>query len=65
MMQSQNVLGIIRGKDVLNFIRSYQKVAPYHLAVLQIMTRKNDFLLIGAKAVTPKGSMNTANFQKI
>ena len=26
------------------------------------MTPKSDFLLIGAKTITPKGSMNTANF---
>ena len=28
------------------------------------MTPKSDFLLIGAGAITPKGSMNTSNFAK-
>ena len=28
------------------------------------MTLKSDFLLIGVGTVTPKGSMNTANFGK-
>ena len=29
------------------------------------MTRKSDFLLIGARKITPKESMNTTNFGKI
>ena len=53
------------GSDVSNFIGSDQKVAPYHLVVFQVMTPKSDFLLIGAGAITPKGSMNTANFGKM
>ena len=28
------------------------------------MTPKSDFLLIGVTTITPKGSMNTANFGK-
>ena len=39
-------------------------VAPYQLIVFQVMTPKSDFLLIGAGTITPKGSMNTANFGK-
>ena len=53
-----------RGSDVLNFIGSDQKVAPYNLVVFKVMTPKNDFLLIGAGTITPKGFMNTANLGK-
>ena len=28
------------------------------------MTSKSDFLLIGTETITPKGSMETANFEK-
>ena len=38
-------------------------VAPYQL-VFQVMASKSDFLLIGTWTITPKESMNTANFGK-
>ena len=60
MLQSANS----QGSDVSNFIGSDQKVAPYHLVVFKIMTPKSDFLLIGTGPITPKGSMDTANFGK-
>ena len=41
-----------------------QKVAPYQLVVSSVITLKSDFLLIEAGAITPKGSMNTANIGK-
>ena len=50
--------------DISNFIESDQKVAPYQLVVSWVMTPKNDFLLIGAGTIIPKGFMNTANFGK-
>ena len=39
-------------------------VAPYQLVVFQVMASKSDFLLIGTWTITPKESMNTANFGK-
>ena len=51
--------------DVLNFIGSDQKVAPYHLVVVWGMTPKSDFLLIGAGTTKAKGSISTGNFEKI
>ena len=53
-----------QASDVSNFIGSDQKVAPYQLVGFQVMTPKSYFLLIGAGTITPKGSMNTVNFEK-
>ena len=53
-----------QGSDVSNFIGSDQKVAPYQLAVFEVMTPKSDFLLIGVGTIAPNGSMNTADFGK-
>ena len=39
-------------------------VAPYQFVVFQVMASKSDFLLIGTWTITPKESMNTANFGK-
>ena len=38
--------------------------AAYQLVVFQVMASKSDFLLIGTWTITPKESMNTANFGK-
>ena len=53
-----------QGSDISNFMESDQKVAPYLLYVFWVTTAKSDFLLIGAGTITPKGSINTANFGK-
>ena len=53
-----------QSSDVSNFIESDQKVALYQLVVFWVMTPKSDFLLIGDGTITPKGSINTANFGK-
>ena len=54
-----------QGSDVSNFLGSDQKVAPYQLVVFWVMTPKIDYLLIETATITPKGSMNTANFGKL
>ena len=55
---------VVGGCDVSNLIGSDQLVAPYYLVVFEVMTPKSDFLLIGNGTITPKGSMNTANYGK-
>ena len=54
-----------RGSDIWNFIESDQEVASYQLVVSWVIAPKSDFLLIEAGTITPKGSMNTANMEKL
>ena len=61
---AKHTSNISQGSDVSNFIGSDQKVAPYQLVAVWVMTPKSYFLLIGTGTITPKGSTSTVNFGK-
>ena len=53
-----------RGSHIWNFTGSDQEVAPYQLVVSWVIAPRSDFLLIEARTITPKRSMNTENMEK-